>query len=323
MNRRFFLRLRNCGAIWSLILVLAACSSAGRPVTTSEAPSSQKLQVVATTTLIGDVVRQVGGEHIELQVLLPVGADPHSFEPAPQDAAKLSQADLIFANGLDLEEFLEPLIESAGAAERVVYVSEGIEPLSLAEEEPAQEAESHAHSHGTSDPHVWMDPNNVMIWVENIEKALSANDPAHATAYAANARAYRQALQDLDAWIREQVAQVPPEKRKIVTDHLVFGYFARRYGFEQVGAVVPGFSTLAAPSAQELASLEAQIRQLGIRAVFVGTTVNPVLAQRLAEDVGAEVVMIYTGSLSPAGGPAATYLDFIRYNVLALVSHLR
>ncbi|WP_299023995.1 metal ABC transporter substrate-binding protein [uncultured Thermanaerothrix sp.] len=304
------------------LLILAACAAPAQP---SPVPTQgQKLRVVATTTLVGDVVKQVGGEWVDLHVLLPVGADPHSFEPAPQDAAKLSQADLIFANGLELEAFLEPLIESAGASERVVYVSEGIQPLSLAEEEPAHEAEhTHEHSHGAGDPHVWMDPHNVMIWVDNIEKALSDRDPAHAADYVANARAYRQALQNLDTWIREQVAQVPPEKRRIVTDHLVFGYFAQRYGFEQVGAVVPGFSTLAAPSAQDLAALETQIRQLGIKVIFVGTTVNPALAQRLAEDVGAKVVTIYTGSLSPADGPAATYLDFMRYNVLALVENLK
>lgn len=308
------------GMVWmATLLLLTSC--AGSIQSSPTVQEGQKVRVVATTTLVGDVVKQVGGEWIDLRILLPVGADPHSFEPAPQDAAKLAQADLVFANGLNLEAFLQPLIESAGVAERVVYVSEGIEPLSLAEEEHGHTGEAHAH--GEADPHVWMDPNNVMVWVDNIEKALSAHDPAHAADYAANARTYRQALQDLDAWIREQVAQLPPENRKIVTDHLVFGYFARRYGFEQVGAVVPGFSTMASPSAQELAALETQIRQLGIKAVFVGTTVNPALAQRLAEDVGTKVVTIYTGSLSPADGPAATYLDFMRYNVLALVENLK
>ncbi|MDT8898028.1 metal ABC transporter substrate-binding protein [Thermanaerothrix sp. 4228-RoL] len=307
--------------LMATMLLLTSCAGSAQPSPTLQ--DGQKVRVLATTTLVGDVVKQVGGEWVDLHVLLPVGADPHSFEPTPQDAAKLAQADLIFANGLDLEAFLEPLIESAGAAERVVYVSEGIEPLSLAAEVHDHAEESAGHSHGEFDPHVWMDPNNVMVWVDNIEKALSARDPAHAAGYAENARAYRQALKDLDAWIREQVAQVPVEKRKIVTDHLVFGYFAQRYGFEQVGAVVPGFSTLSAPSAQELAGLEAQIRALGVKTIFVGSTVNPAVAQRLAEDVGAKIVTVYTGSLSPADGPAATYLDFMRYNVLALVNNLK
>jgi len=309
------------GLILALMMasLLLGCAT---PTPTSTPAGKAVLRVVATTTMVGDVVRQVGGDFIDLQVLLPPGADPHSFEPAPQDAAKLANADLVFANGLDLEAFLEPLIASAGAAERVVYVSQGITPLALAEEEPGH-AEGEAHDHGGLDPHVWMDPNNVLVWVDNIEKALATRDPAHAADYAANAQRYRQALQDLDAWIRDQVAQIPAERRKIVTDHLVFGYFAQRYGFEQVGAVVPGFSTAAAPSAQDIGQLEDQMRQAGVKAIFVGTTVNPALAQRLAEDVGAKVITVYTGSLSPADGPAANYLDFMRYNVRALVEGLK
>jgi manganese/iron transport system substrate-binding protein len=168
-----------------------------------------------------------------------------------------------------------------------------------------------------------MDPANVQSWVDRIKQVLSEADPGHAATYQANTQTYRQALSDLDIWISQQVAQVPQAKRKIVSDHVVFGYFARRYGFEQVGAVIPSISTLASPSAQELASLEETIKNLGVRAIFVDSTVNPALSQRIASDTQTQVVPIYSGSLSPAGGPAATYLDFMRANVSAIVQALK
>ena len=127
----------------------------------------------------------------------------------------------------------------------------------------------------------------------------------------------------MDAWIREQVAQIPPQNRKLVTDHLLFGYFAERYGFEQVGAIIPAYSTAAQPTAQEVAEIENAIRTLGVKAVFVGKTVNPALAQRVAEDTGIRLVGLYHGSLSEPGGEAATYLDYLRYNVTQIVNALK
>ena len=277
--------------------------------------------MVATTTLVGDIVRNIGGEKIDLSVLLPVGADPHNFEPAPRDVALVSDADLIFTNGAGLESFMTRLLENAGTQASPVSLSDDLELI------PSTEEESHAGeteiSHEDGDPHVWMDPNNVQQWVNHIEQALSEADPANAATYKANAQVYRQALIDLDGWISQQVAQVPQANRKIVSDHVVFGYFAKRYGFEQVGAVIPSISTLAAPSAQELADLEDVIKKLGIRAIFVDSAVNPALSQRIASDTGMQLVPIYSGSLSAADGPAATYLDFMRANVSAIVQALK
>lgn len=277
--------------------------------------------MVATTTLVGDIVRNIGGEKIDLSVLLPVGADPHNFEPAPRDVALVSDADLIFTNGAGLESFMSRLLKNAGGQATVISLSDGLELI------PSAEEESHAGeteiSHEGGDPHVWMDPNNVQHWVNRIEQVLSEADPAKAATYKANAQAYRQALTDLDGWISQQVAQVPQANRKIVSDHVVFGYFAKRYGFEQVGAVIPSISTLAAPSAQELADLQDVIQKLGIRAIFVDSAVNPALSQRIASDTGMQLVPIYSGSLSAADGPAATYLDFMRLNVSAIVQALK
>jgi ABC-type Zn uptake system ZnuABC Zn-binding protein ZnuA len=147
-------------------------------------------------------------------------------------------------------------------------------------------------------------------------------DPANAETYRANAAAYIAELTALDEWIEEQVAQVPPERRKLVTDHEVFGYFAQRYGFEQVGAVISGVSTLAEPSAQEMAALQERIGELDVPAIFVGTTVNPTLAESVARDTGTQIVELYTGSLSDAGGPAPTYIEYMRYNVSRIVEAL-
>lgn len=288
--------------------LLAACSSSAAKPTL---PADGGLSVVATTTIAADVVRQVGGEHVQVKTLLPLGADPHSFEPAPRDMADISSASLIFANGAGLEQFLQPLIENAGAAARVIDLSEGIDLLKGTGEETG------------SDPHVWVDPNNVLVWVENIRAALSQADPQHADAYQANSERYAAELKALDAWIRERVAAIPEANRKLVTDHLVFGYFARQYGFEQVGAIVPGYSTLSSPSAKELAAIESAVRAQGVKAVFVGESVNPNLAQRLSEDTGIQLAYVYTGSLSPPDGPAGTYLDYMRYNVNQIVAALK
>lgn len=318
--------------LFVLSLVLFGCRKAETHAVGEEMPTLKavrlgggKLKVVATTTLVGDVARQVGGEQIELSVLIPAGSDPHAFVPTPQDVARVAEAHVLLVNGLGLEEFLPNLIKGIGKEVPVVPVSYGIEPIAGGHEHEHEHAEEHEHEHehGGRDPHVWFDPNLVMVWADNIAGALSALDPAHAEAFKANAEAYKGELQALDAWIREQVAAIPKANRKLVTDHTAFGYFAARYGFEQVGAVFPGYSSLAAPSAKDLAELEEAIRRLEVKAVFVGQTVNPDLAAQVARDTGTRLVFVYTGSLSGADGPAVDYISYMRYNVRTIVEGLK
>jgi ABC-type Zn uptake system ZnuABC Zn-binding protein ZnuA len=297
--------------IFAIGLLLAACGQSRDPTSSS----SGKLNVVATTTIVGDVVRQVGGDAINLTVLLPTGADPHSFDPTPQDVAKVADARLIFANGAGLEEFLKPMLTNAGTQARVVEVSNGIQ---LEASQDLSEG-----SPGVGDPHTWFDPNNVIVWVQNIQENLSQLDPANASLYAANAKKYDAQLKDLDAWIQGQVSQIPPESRILVTDHAVLTYFALRYGFKQEGAVVPGYSTLAQPNAQELANLENAIRKYNVKAILVGKTINPSIEERVAQDTGVKLVYIYTGSLSDASSPAPNYLSFMRFDVSAIVAALK
>ena len=296
------------GTVARAILALPALLSLAVAAPASAAPPV----VVATTTIVGDVVAQVAGDAILLTVLLPPGADPHAFEPTPQDVARVARADLVFVNGGELEAQLEPLLR--GAAKRIVSVSESV-PLRPFSGDVGHAAEG-------VDPHVWLDPTNVVRWTETIERILIEIDPSGAEGYAARAAAYRQALAALDAWVVQEVAAIPLERRRIVADHAAFGYFAARYGFDQVGAIFPGGSPLAEPSARDLAALEDAIRSLGVPAVFVSTTVNPTLAERVAEDTGTRLVFLYVGSLSARDGPAASYLDLLRYDVLAIVSAL-
>ena len=289
------------------LITLSACT----PGSTASSPTDQRLKVLATTTIVGDVVGAIAGEDIELSVLLPPGVDPHTFEPSPQDIAMLSEADIVFTNGAGLEAFMERILANAGGDAVVVPVSEGIDLINAV----------HEDEHG-GDPHVWTDPNNVMLWVSTIEGALSESDPENASTYQEKADAYRQALSDLDSWIQEQVTQIPKEKRVLFTDHETLAYFARRYGFEQGGAVIPAFSTLAQPSAQEVAALEDELRRSGAGSIFVDVSANPALSRRIADDTLTQVISIYSGSLSKPDGPAPTYLEMMRYNVNAIVQAL-
>ena len=168
-----------------------------------------------------------------------------------------------------------------------------------------------------------MTPYNALVYVYNIETALSALDPAHAETYQANAEAYEAQLEALDRWVFTQIETIPSEKREMVTDHDAFGYYADRYGLKIVGAVIPSYSTAAEPSAQEMAKLQEAIAEYGAPAIFVGVSVNPNLAEQVTADTGTQLVPLYTGSLGPAGSGAETYVDYIRYNTTSIVEALK
>jgi manganese/iron transport system substrate-binding protein len=301
----------------------AAELPASEPITLAE---GERLHVVATSNIVADVVAQVGGDHIDLYAMLPVGADPHSYQVTPQDLRMLTDADIIFINGLGLEEAMALALEDFAA--KTVAVNTGFTTIEFGGEDghaheengPAHEEDEH---HEGGDPHSWFSVHAVEIWAHNIAHVLSELDPANADAYEAAADAYTEELEDLHAELEALVMQIPAEQRKLVTDHDALGYLAAEYGFEIVGSVIPSFSTLAEPSAQQLAALQDQIREQGVQAIFVGTTVNPNLEAQLAQDLGIQIVAIYTGSLSDADGPAATYLDFMRYNVGVIVDALK
>jgi ABC-type Zn uptake system ZnuABC Zn-binding protein ZnuA len=284
------------------------------------------LRVVATTNIVGDVVSNVGGAAIELTTLLPVNADPHAYEPTPGDFRAVSDAHVVFINGLGLEVFLEEMVRNVGGDVPIVSLSEGIDALTFGEdlqhEEDVSTGDEEKHDHGAFDPHVWFDPTNVMVWTDRLAKALSILDPVNHALYEKNARDYQEQLQDLDEWIFEKISQIPEEDRKLVTDHRVFDYLAARYGLDVVGAVIPVYSSAAEPSAQEIAELQSQVRDLGVKTLFVGVSVNPNVVQALVEDTGINMVSLYTGSLSEPQGPAGSYIAFMKYNVESIVNAL-
>ncbi len=303
-------------AIGILMTVLCLCAGAAACDGASLPTTPQPLRVLAVETFLADIAQNVAGERVQVQVLLPIGVDPHGYQPTPGDVARVAECDVLIVNGAGLEAYLDELLQAAGGQHRLIVASQGLASRAPQPGEPLD-------ADHEVDPHFWLDPNNVVRYVENIRDGLSQADAAGAAAYAGNAAAYVAQLRDLDAWIQEQVRLVPPERRLLVTNHESFGYFADRYGFQVVGAIVPSVSTGAAPSARELADLVDRIAASGAPAVFLETGANPQLAQQLSQETGIRVVTgLYTHSVSAAGGEAPSYIEMIRFNTAAIVGAL-
>lgn len=300
-------------AIFVCALALGGCRAP------RDAGEDATLRVLAAETFLADIAQNVAGERLVVEALIPAGMDPHGFEPTPQDAARVAEADVLIVNGAGLESFLGPLLENAESDALVLEASAGLTPRTPSEEEH-EHAQEHEHTH-ESDPHFWLDPNNVLRYVENIRDGLSQADPEGAAIYAANAQSYSAQLRELDAWIVAQVAQIPSERRLLVTNHESLGYFADRYGFRIVGAIVPSASTGASPSAGEMAQLIADIRAWGAWAIFLETGTNPQLAEQIARETGVRVVTgLYTHS---TGSEAPTYIAMMQHNVRTIVEALK
>jgi ABC-type Zn uptake system ZnuABC Zn-binding protein ZnuA len=278
-----------------------------------------EIRILTTTSFVHEVVSSVAGGDLQVQRLLPLGVDPHSFEPTPRDLRALADADVLFINGLGLESFLGETLRSAGGEAIVISLSEGIEPLQFG---GASHGGGDSGGEGGPDPHVWLDPVLMTRWAQNAAQALAAIDPAHAEAYASRGRAYQEMLGALNDWILVQIEPIPLQERVLVTDHEALGYFAARYRFQVIGTIVPAYSSAAEPSAQGLASLERIVEQTNAKAVFVSADVNPRTAALLASDMGLHLVRLYLGSLSVPSGPAATYRQLMEYNVEAVVKAL-
>ena len=343
------MNLRTLGMILLLTLTLVAgptigCAlepaSGGAPPTgagevanaspTASVPPSDRINVVTTTNIVADWAKQVGGDRVEVFSLVPAGSDPHAFQPGAQDIRRIADADLVLSIGLSLEAgWMNELLENAARQPSgIVAVGDAIEPLATADY-GVQEDEDHgegedADSHGRFDPHFWFDPVRVQRAINDIAARLSVLDPEADGHYRNNAAAYSQELDRLHQWIEEQVALVPAQRRLLVTSHGNLQYFARRYGFEVIGTVIPAATTERQPTAQELARLIEDIKKHGAPAVFGESFNNDRLARRITEETDATLVgSLYTGSLGAPGGEAASYLDLMRYNVEIIVEALR
>ena len=291
------------------LTALAACSS-------DPSSSDDRLRISVTTTILGDVVQNLVGGDAVVEVVMPPNTDPHDFAPSARQANAMREADALVVNGLGFEEGLLDTIEAAeDDGVPVITAADAIEPIPLAGE--------HADEH-TEDPHLFTDPTRVRQAAELIAEQLLAEIPELDTpGFAGRAAAYLAELDALDAEVDELLSAIPAEERLLVTNHEVFGYFADRYGFELLGVVVPGGSTLAEPSASGLADLVHEIEEHGVPAVFADTSSPTRLADALAaEGTDVKVVELYSESLGEAGSPGATYIGMIRTNAQRIATAL-
>lgn len=303
---------------WVALLILSALMLllGTSPACRAEPPApSQQVMVVTTSNIIADWVRQVGDNRVDVFALVPIGTDPHTFEPGAGDVARVADAEIIFTIGLGLEgAWLSQLLENAAADPgRVVALGDYVNPIAADE----------GLEHGKFDPHFWWDPLRVKKAVDEITRRLTTADTAGADTYSRNAASYQEELDGLHARIMESTNQIPQERRKLVTSHETMNYFAGRYGFEAVGSVFPGITTEREPSPAELTELVSKIQELGVPAIFTETIVSDRLARAVASETGIQIVRLYTGSLGPAGSGAETYISMMDTNVEAIVQALR
>jgi zinc/manganese transport system substrate-binding protein len=299
------------------LLVLAIAAAAMAPF--SPAQAQGRINAVATFTILADLVAEVGGDRVAVSTLVGPEGDAHVFEPTPASLRAVAAADILFANGLLFEGWIERLISAARYEGPVVFASEGVRPLAFAER--AGHAH-HDHQHiGAPDPHAWQSVANARVYAANIAAALSALDPAGAAAYEANLARFLADLDVLDAEILASVAALPANRRVVITSHAAFGYFADAYGF--VFLAPRGVSTDAEPTAATVAGLIDQIRAADVRAVFIESMSDPRLIEQIARETGAVVGgKLYPDALSAPDGPAPTYLEMMRHNIRTIVAAL-
>ena len=306
-------------ALTTLGTALAAgCGSEGN----GAAPAGAKLTVTATTTTtqLGALVRQVGGDRVDVQQILEPNADPHAYDPRPSDAQSLADADVVFQSGGDLDEFLGDLIENSGSEAPVVKAIDFVETIEGEEHGREEEGGEHADE---DDPHWWQDPRNAARVVPAIRDALIDADPDGRQAYERNAAAYTAKLERLDAATARCIARIPAVDRKLITTHDALGPYADRYGLEVIGALIPSRSTQAQPSSKDIGALVAQIDDLGVKAIFPESSVNPKLEEAVARETGAEVgEALWADTLGPEGSGGATYIESIESHTEAIVAGL-
>ena len=317
----------------ALMAVAGLCLSAVFGV----AHAAEPLKVVASFSILGDIVREVGGKDVSLTTLVGPDGDAHEYEPTPGDAKKLSAAQVLFVNGLDFETWLPKLTKASGFAGKTVVASQGVTPRKFAQAAAGDKHDDHEHDHdhdhdhdhgdghhhhGDADPHAWQNLANGVIYARNVADGLAAADPARAEAYRQRAAAYITRLQALDTSTKATFAAIAADRRKVVTSHDAFGYFGDAYGVSFIPAM--GVSTDAEPSAGEVARIIEQVKRDKVPAVFVENISSPKLVQQIARETGAKVGgTLYSDALSKPGQPGATYLEMFEWNVRQLAAALQ
>lgn len=301
------LSLKRARTLAFVVLTVAVLGAAA--ACSGSSTSRGRLKVVATTVQVGALTREVAGPDADVKTLIGPGIDPHDFEAGASDLRAIGDATIVFRNGLGLDDWLDRIISSGGGKAKTVTVTDGIQLRTIG---------------GHPDPHVWQDPMNDKVMVQNIATALAKADPAHAADYNANARKYEAKLDSVDTQVREIIDTIPPANRKMVTDHDAFGYFIQRYGLTYIGAVIPSTSTQAESSAKDIAALEDLIRREHVKAIFSEETANPKVSNQIARDTGAKVVdTLYGDSLGKPGSGADTVDGMILDNARTIAEALK
>jgi zinc/manganese transport system substrate-binding protein len=293
-----------------LVLLLAVFLAASG----AAAPAEKKFNVVASFSVLGDMVKNVGGDRIEVTTLVGPNGDTHVYEPTPADAKAVAGADLVVVNGLGFEGWMDRLIQTSGYKGAVVVASKGVEPRKMTAEETTEPGAPRL----VTDPHAWQDLHNGQLYVRNIAEGLAKLDPAGASVYEANAKAYAARLAELDRWVKQEFSAIPRPKRRMITTHDAFGYFGAAYG---VTILSPeGFSTESEASAGDIARLIQQIRKEKITAVFIENISDPRLMQQIAKESGVTLGgELYSDALSKPDEAAPTYLDMFKNNIPKMV----
>jgi zinc/manganese transport system substrate-binding protein len=298
-NRRTFL-----GGLAAGLLVAVSSLPAG---------AQEKLPVVASFSILGDFVREVGGERVAVTTLVGPDGDAHVYSPTPADAKAMASAKLIVVNGLKFEGWMTRLVKSSGAKATVAAATDGVAPLKDEDDRGGKAGHSHGHAHDV-DPHAWQSVANAKVYVANIRDALARADPAGKDAYEANAARYLAQLDVLDGEIRAAVARIPADRRKAITSHDAFGYFVKAYGIQFIAP--QGVSTEAEASAKDVGRIIRQVKAEKVPAVFLENVTNPRLAEQIARESGAKIGgRIYSDALSEAAGPAGTYIRMMKHNI--------
>lgn len=315
----------------AVLATLAATLALAGPALAQDAPAG-KLPVVATFSILGDIVKNVGGERVSVTALVGPNGDSHVYQPTPAAAKEVAAAAVVFENGLGLEGWMERLVQASGTKAELVVVTKGVTPRFRTASEPQDDdedeggaektADAHkGHDHGPLDPHAWQNVANVEIYAANIRDGLIKADPAGADVYKANTDAYIAKLKTLDAQVRAAMAKIPAKQRRIITSHDAFGYFGDAYGLKLLAA--QGVSTESEASAKDVARIIRQIKAQKIPAVFLENISDPRLTARIAKESGARIGgELYSDALSDDKGPASTYIDMIQSNVRELSSAL-
>ena len=296
-----------------LLLMISACNKDSSP---------GKIIIVTTNNIIADWIKHVGDKKVEVHSLLPAGVDPHTFQPGAGDIVIVAKARVIFTIGLGLEgAWLNRLLENAAASpDRVKTLGDLVDPLAAPEEKQGNPEED---QYMILDPHFWWDPLRVKIAVEEIAHQLTIADPENTGVYSQNKARYMDELDELDTRIKQDIMQIPTERRKIVTSHETMQYFAVRYGFEAVGSIFAGVTTEQEPSPAELSNLTNNIESLGVPAIFTETTVNDRLARAIATETGVRIVRLYSDSLGLPGSSADTYIGLMDTDIKLIVDALK